>query len=59
MSIASIVDFAQVLTEAERYRPAAEKSSRASLTRLSTIITPAPAGSSPPVSGRVKWVNGR
>lgn len=25
MSIASIVDFAQVLTEAERYRPAAEK----------------------------------
>lgn len=25
MSIASIIDFAQVLTEAERYRPAAEK----------------------------------
>ena len=25
MSITSIVDFAQVLTEAERYRPAAEK----------------------------------
>lgn len=25
MSIASIIDFAQVITEAERYRPAAEK----------------------------------
>lgn len=59
MSIDSIIDFAQVITEAERYRPAAEKSSRASPTRRSTTIIPARAGSLPRACGKARWGNGR
>lgn len=59
MRIDSIIDFAQVITEAERYRPAAEKSSRASLTRLSTTIIPARAASLPQACGKVRWASGR
>ncbi len=59
MSIDSIIDFAQVLTEAERYRPAAEKILKGEPTRLSTTTIPAHAGNLPQASGKARWGNGR
>ena len=59
MNIASIIDFAQVLTEAERYRPAAEKILKGEPDQAVYNHYSSPCGSLPQAFGRVRSASGK